>query len=169
TGLMWVNPSPNMRNLNEAVLYPGVGMIEATNVSVGRGTDTPFELVGAPWVHGAELAAALNARRLPGVRFMPIAFTPDSSHYAHQRCEGVSLIVTERERLDSPELGVELASALARLYPNNWDSSAMHQLGGSQALVDAIRGGEDPRRIAADWRDSLAEFEALRQKALLYK
>ena len=168
TGLLWVNPSPNMRNLDEAVLYPGVGMIEATNISVGRGTDTPFELVGAPWIHASEFAAALNARRLPGVRFMPIAFTPDASPYAHQRCEGVSLIVTNRELLDSPELGIELASALARMYPDNWESARMHSLAGSEALVDAIRGGEDPRRIEADWQQSLKTFEALRDSALLY-
>ena len=168
TGLLWVNPSPNMRNLDEAVLYPGVGMIEYSNVSVGRGTDTPFELVGAPWIHATQFAAALNARRIPGVRFMPVAFTPDSSNYAHQRCEGVSLIVTDRENLDSPELGIELASALARLYPADWKPAATHSLAGSQSVVEAIRSGEDPRRIEADWQDSLKSFESLRDQALLY-
>ena len=168
TGLEWVNPSPNLRGLTEATLYPGVAMIEATNVNVGRGTDTPFELLGAPWMKGPELAAYLNARRLPGVRFMPVSFTPSESHYAKQLCHGVSLIVTNREHLNSPEMGIEIASALARLYPNDWDSSAMHQLAGSQALVDAIRSGEDPRRIAADWHDQLAPFLAARETALIY-
>lgn len=169
TGLTWTNPSPNMRSLTEAVLYPGVAMIEATNVSVGRGTDTPFELMGAPWVNAPELAAYLNARRLPGIRFVPVNFTPTESRYAHQLCHGINLIVTSREQLASPELGVELASALAHLYPQQWDSNAMHQLAGSQSLVDAIRSGEDPRRIAAGWADSLKAFEAQRQSVLLYR
>jgi uncharacterized protein YbbC (DUF1343 family)/CubicO group peptidase (beta-lactamase class C family) len=168
TGLTWTNPSPNMRSLTEAVLYPGVAMIEATNVSVGRGTDTPFELMGAPWVKASELAAYLNARRIPGVRFVPVNFTPSDSRYAHQLCHGINLIVTNREQLISPELGVELASALAHLYPQQWDSSAMPQLAGSKTLVETIRNGEDPRRIAAGWADSLKAFEAERQSVLLY-
>lgn len=168
TGLEWTNPSPNMRNLTEAVLYPGVALLEETNVSVGRGTDTPFELLGAPWVDATQLAAYLNARRLPGIRFMPISFTPTSSHYAGTLCHGVNLIVTNREHLDSPEMGIEIASALAHLYPQLWDSSAMHQLAGSQAVVNEIRSGEDPRRIAADWQPSLEQFKQLREAALLY-
>ena len=168
TGLPWVNPSPNMRNLTEAVLYPGIGMIEGTNISVGRGTDTPFEVVGAPWINETQFAAYLNARRLPGVRFMPMSFTPDSSRYAHQLCHGAYLIVTNRDQLDSPELGIEVASALAHLYPENWDSAAMHRLAGNQTVVDQIRSGEDPRRIAQDWQDSLKAFELHRQSALLY-
>lgn len=168
TGLEWVNPSPNMRNLTAAVLYPGVAILEETNVSVGRGTDTPFELLGAPWVDATQLAAYLNARRLPGIRFMPISFTPASSHYTGTLCHGVSLIVTNREHLDSPEMGVELASALAHLYPQQWDSSAMHQLAGSRAVVNAIRSGEDPRRVAADWQPSLDQFKQLRDQFLLY-
>ncbi len=168
TGLAWVDPSPNLRNLDETVLYPGVAEIEYTNVSVGRGTDTPFELVGAPWIDARQFAAALNARRLPGIRFMPISFTPESSRYAHQLCHGVSLILTSREQLDSPEMGIELASALARLYPRQWESAEMHKEVGSQAIVDAIRSGEDPRRIEASWQRSLKAFEALRQHYLLY-
>jgi uncharacterized protein YbbC (DUF1343 family) len=157
-----------MRNLTEAVLYPGIGMIEGTDISVGRGTDTPFEVVGAPWIDETQFAAYLNARRLPGVRFVPMSFTPDSSRYAHQLCHGVYLIVTNRDRLDSPELGIEVASALQHLYPQHWDSSAMHGLAGNQTVVDQIRSGEDPRRIAQDWRDSLQSFELQRQPALLY-
>ncbi|MGH9481177.1 MAG: DUF1343 domain-containing protein, partial [Terriglobales bacterium] len=168
TGLPWTAPSPNLRNLTEAVLYPGVALVEATNVSVGRGTDTPFELLGAPWINAVEFAAALNARRLPGVRFMPTSFIPASSQYAGQLCHGISLIVTNRETLGAPEMGIEIASALARLYPQQWDSSAMHQLAGSQALVDAIRSGEDPRAIAQGWDDSLTDFETLRQPFLIY-
>jgi uncharacterized protein YbbC (DUF1343 family)/CubicO group peptidase (beta-lactamase class C family) len=169
TGLAWVNPSPNLRNLDETVLYPGVAEIEYTNVSVGRGTDTPFELVGAPWIHARQLAAALNARRIPGVRFMPVSFTPRSSMYAHQLCHGISLILTSREQLDSPEMGIELASALAHLYPQQWHTGAMHQEVGSQAIVDAIQSGEDPRRIEGDWQSNLQVFKALRRRYLLYQ
>lgn len=168
TGLMWTNPSLNMRNLTEAVLYPGVGMMEYTNVSVGRGTDTPFEVMGAPWIDAPQLAAYLNARRLPGIRFVPIAFTPKVSEYAHQLCHGVYMIVTNREQLNSPELGIELASALVHLDPQQWDSKAMHRLAGSQTVVDQIKSGEDPRRIAASWQPAIQAFETLRQSALLY-
>jgi uncharacterized protein YbbC (DUF1343 family)/CubicO group peptidase (beta-lactamase class C family) len=168
TGLPWVSPSPNMRNLTEAVLYPGIGEIEGTNISVGRGTDTPFEVVGAPWIKDTELAAYLNARRLPGIRFVPTSFTPTASRYANQVCHGVYLIVTSRDQLDSPELGIEVASALAHLYPQQWNSSGMHGLAGSQAVVDEIVSGEDPRRIADEWQDGIKAFEAVRAPALLY-
>ncbi len=169
TGLPWVNPSPNLRNLDETVLYPGVAEIEYTNVSVGRGTDTPFELVGAPWIDARQLAAYLNARRIPGIRFMPISFTPNSSKYAHQLCHGISLILTSREQLDSPEMGIELASALAHLYPQQWESSAMPKEVGSPAIVNAIRSGEDPRRIEASWQRGLRAFEKIRARFLLYQ
>ncbi|MGH9467684.1 MAG: exo-beta-N-acetylmuramidase NamZ domain-containing protein, partial [Terriglobales bacterium] len=168
TGLTWTNPSPNMRNLTEAVLYPGVGEIEYSNVSVGRGTDTPFEVMGAPWVNAPQLAAYLNARRLPGVRFVPISFTPTASHYAHQLCHGVNMIVVNREQLRSPELGIELASALYHLYPQSWKPADMKALAGSQKVVNEITSGEDPRRIAAAWQPAIQAFEALRQPALLY-
>src|ERR1700723_2885640 len=115
TGLAWVNPSPNLRSVTEAGLYPGVGLIEGTNVSVGRGTDTPFELLGAPWMKGRELASYLNARGISGVRFVPVTFTPTSSNYTNQKCEGVNLVLTERNALDGPELGIELAAALRKL------------------------------------------------------
>ncbi|MGH9472959.1 MAG: exo-beta-N-acetylmuramidase NamZ domain-containing protein, partial [Terriglobales bacterium] len=168
TGLSWINPSPNLRNLTESALYPGVALVEQTNVSVGRGTDTPFELLGAPWINAMQLASALNDRRLPGVRFMPTSFTPTSATYAGQLCHGISLILTNRELLASPEMGVEIASALARLYPTQWDSTNMPRLAGSQAVVAAIRSGEDPRRIAEDWSDTLDAFKSLRAQYLLY-
>jgi len=114
TGLAWVNPSPNLRNLTEAALYPGVALIEGTNVSVGRGTDAPFELVGAPWIKSRELAAYLNARGIAGVRFVPVTFSPTASIYAGQKCEGLNLILTDRNALDAPELGVELAKAVRK-------------------------------------------------------
>ncbi len=107
TALGWVNPSPNLRSLTEATLYPGVALVEGTNVSVGRGTETPFELLGAPWIHGRELAQYLNAREISGVRFVPVSFTPNASNYAGQKCEGVNIVVVERNAFDAPELGIE--------------------------------------------------------------
>ena len=169
TGLGWVNQSPNLRSLTEATLYPGVATIEGTNVSVGRGTDTPFEVLGAPWIKGRELAAYLNGRAIQSVRFVPIIFTPSSSNYAGERCEGVNLIVLDRNTLESPELGIELASALHKLYPNDFKLERMSDLLVNQAVLDAIGAGEDPRRIAEDWRERLEEFVRLREKYLLYK
>ena len=169
TGLAWVNPSPNLRGLNEATLYPGVGMIEGTNVSVGRGTDTPFEVVGAPWIKGRELAAYLNGREIQSVRFVPVTFTPSSSNFAGERCEGVNLIVLDRNTLDSPELGIELAAALHKLYPNDFKLERMADLLVNQAVFEAIGAGEDPRRIAEDWQERLDGFVRLREKYLLYK
>jgi uncharacterized protein YbbC (DUF1343 family)/CubicO group peptidase (beta-lactamase class C family) len=169
TGVGWVNQSPNLRSLTEATLYPGVAMIEGTNVSVGRGTDTPFELLGAPWMRSRELAAYLNGRDIQSVRFVPIVFTPSASNYAGERCEGVNLIVLDRNTLESPELGIELASALHKLYPNDFKLERMSDLLVNQAVLDAIGAGEDPRRIAEDWQERLEEFVRLREKYLLYK
>lgn len=157
-----------MRNLTEATLYPGLGMIEGTNISVGRGTDTPFQLLGAPWIVSTALAQYLNAREMSGVRFIPISFTPGSSIYAGQKCGGVSIVVTDRDTLDAPELGLEIASALHRLYPDDYKLAALDGLMRNQATLDALDAGEDPRRIAEDWQDSLEIFKALRSKYLLY-
>jgi len=168
TGLLWINPSPNMRDLTEAALYPGIGMIEATNLSVGRGTDTPFEVLGAPWIDGKALAASLNAREIAGIRFVPIAFTPASSKYANQRCGGVNLVVTDRESLDAPELGVEVAAALLALYPKSYKLDGLDFLMIHKASFDALAAGEDPRRIAEDWRDGIESFEQVRAKYLIY-
>ncbi|MGA8440509.1 MAG: serine hydrolase [Candidatus Sulfotelmatobacter sp.] len=169
TGLAWVDPSPNLRSVTEAGLYPGVGLIEGTNVSVGRGTDTPFELVGAPWIKSRELAAYLNARGIAGVRFVPVTFTPSSSNYSGQKCEGVNVVLTERNALDGPELGIELAAALRKLYPADFKMERMMELLVNQAAYDALVAGEDPRRIAQDWQEGLDKFELVRQKYLIYK
>ncbi len=168
TGQMWVNPSPNLRNLEQTILYPGVALIEGTNVSVGRGTDTPFQLVGAPWIRSTELAAYLNERKLEGVRFVPVSFTPASSINAQQLCNGVNLVLTNRETLDAPELGIELAAALHKLYPQQFDMSRMNQLLVNQNAFDALQRGEDPRRIADDWRTGIERFMVLRTKYLIY-
>jgi len=169
TGLVWVNPSPNLRSLTQATLYPGVALVEGTNVSVGRGTDTPFELLGAPWVNARELARYLNERNLSGVRFVPVSFTPTASNYAGQKCEGVNIVLLERNTLDAPELGIELASALRKLYPQNYKMDRMIEILANQPVYDAIVQGHDPRRIAQDWQEQLEKFQQLRQKYLIYK
>ncbi|MGB8580902.1 MAG: serine hydrolase [Candidatus Sulfotelmatobacter sp.] len=168
TGLAWINPSPNLRSVTEAALYPGVGLIEGTNVSVGRGTDTPFEVLGAPWMKGRELAAYLNARGIAGVRFVPVAFTPASSNYTGQKCDGVNLVLTDRNALDAPELGIELAAALRKLYPADYKMERMMELLVNQNAYDGLVAGEDPRRIAQDWQEKIENFEAVRKKYLLY-
>lgn len=169
TGLQWVNPSPNLRSVTEATLYPGVGLIEGSNISVGRGTDTPFEVVGAPWIKSKELAAYLNARGIFGVRFVPVTFTPTSSVYSGQACQGVNIVLTDRNTFDGPELGMELAAALHKLYAANWKMEKIQQLLVNQSVYDAVAAGQDPRRIAQDWREELEKFEKVREKYLIYK
>ncbi len=168
TGVLWVNPSPNMRSLAEAVLYPGIGILEATNVSVGRGTDTPFEVLGAPWIHAVELAAYLNERAISGVRFVPVEFTPSADAYAQKKCGGVNIVVTDRNSLDAPELGIEIASALHSLYPDQYEMTKLDNLMLNGASARSISTGQDPRRVWMDWTDEIEAFKALRAKYLLY-
>ncbi len=141
TNLTWTNPSPNMRSLTEALLYPGIGLLETTNVSVGRGTDTPFEIVGAPWLDGRRLAAALNTQGLPGVRFVPIRFTPKSSVYAGQPCGGINIHITDRERFVPILTGVAVAVTLHALYPQEWETTRFNVLLANQAALDALLAG----------------------------
>jgi uncharacterized protein YbbC (DUF1343 family) len=169
TAIEWVNPSPNLRSLTEATLYPGVGLVEGTNISVGRGTDTPFELLGAPWINAREFAGYLNARQIPGLRFVPVTFTPTSSNYSGQPCHGVNIVLTGREFLDAPELGMELASALLKLYPQQYHIEKIMQILGSKAVYDALLRGEEPHRIDLDWQDDLLKFEQMRARYLIYK
>ncbi len=169
TALSWINPSPNLRSLTEATLYTGVAVVEGTNVSVGRGTDTPFELLGAPWAKATELAQYLNARSIPGVRFVPVAFTPTSGTHTGQKCEGVNIVLLDRNGFDAPELGLELASALHKLYPEQFHMERMIELQPTQEVYDALAHGDDPRRIAEDWREPLEKFQKLREKYLIYK
>jgi uncharacterized protein YbbC (DUF1343 family) len=168
TGMLWIDPSPNMRSLTEAALYPGMGMIEGTNISVGRGTGTPFELLGAPWIVPSELARYLNARAIAGVRFIPVDFTPDASVYKGELCGGVNIVLTDRDSLDAPELGMEIASALQHLYPSQYKLGALDGLMRNKATLDALANGEDPRRIAEDWQDAIENFMTVRAKYLLY-
>jgi uncharacterized protein YbbC (DUF1343 family)/CubicO group peptidase (beta-lactamase class C family) len=168
TGLGWVNPSPNMRTLYAATLYPGLGAFEATNLSVGRGTDTPFEQVGAPWIDGPKLADTLTARRIPGVRFYPVRFTPTASRFANEVCEGVFITVVDRDAVRPVRVGVEIVSALLKLFPGALDIDRAARLFGSADGLARLKAGEDPATIAASWAAAEARWRLLRAKYLLY-
>jgi len=168
TGLTWVNPSPNMRNMVAASLYTGIGATEASNVSVGRGTDSPFEQLGAPWIDGPRLASELNRRNLPGVRFYSISFTPTSSKFANELCRGVFIIVTDRDRMRPVRVGLEVASALYRLFPTTFEVDRVGRLFGADT-VRRIRGGEDPGAIATAWSRAESGWRLLRAKYLKYR
>lgn len=168
TGLAWVNPSPNLRSLTQATLYPGVAMVEWSNVSVGRGTDAPFELVGAPWADGSKLAEYLNQRRIPGIQFTATEFTPASSKYAGQACRGVRITLVERNTLDAPLLGVELISAFLRLFPADFKLERTSDLVANARVMEGVTAGRDPREIAKEWQADVEKFMKRRQKFLLY-
>ena len=170
TNLVWTDPSPNMRSLNAALLYPGVAMLEgAGNYSVGRGTDAPFEQIGADWINGRQLAAYLDARFVPGVRFYPTRFRPVSSNFAGQLIEGVRFVTTDREIFDSGRLGLEIAAALQRLYPAKIALDSNRRLIGSRLTIQALERGDDPRSIQVSGEESLLDFSKLREEYLLYR
>jgi uncharacterized protein YbbC (DUF1343 family)/CubicO group peptidase (beta-lactamase class C family) len=168
TNLTWVNPSPNMRSLTEATLYPGVGLLETTNVSVGRGTDTPFEIVGAPWIQGDKLADYLNQRAILGVRFVPLRFTPKASVFKDQQCGGVNIIITDRAAFRPVFAGIEMALALRKLYPNDWKVDSYLRLLVNSDTLERVKRGETAKEIVASWNTSLQEFRRARAGILLY-
>ncbi|HOA75138.1 MAG TPA: DUF1343 domain-containing protein [Phycisphaerae bacterium] len=168
TGLLWINPSPNMRNLTQATLYPGVCLLEACNVSVGRGTDQPFEFVGAPWIDGRKWAAALNAAKLPGVRFVPIEFTPTSSKFAKQPCQGVYILVTDREALEPVRMGLTMAATLHQLFGSAFEVSKVINLMGNAEVQRALEAGRDAASLPTLWKEPLARFMKVREKYLVY-
>lgn len=167
TGQPWVNPSPNIRNLTEAILYPGLAMLEfSTNYSVGRGTDTPFEHVGADWIHGKELADYLNARAIPGIRCEPAKFTPTSSNFAKKQVEGVHFTLTDRNQFSALRLGIEVATALEKLYPGKISFDAGKKLIGSGLTIQALKDHTDALAAA---QTGVKAFEATRAKYLIYR
>ncbi len=168
TGLAWIAPSPNLRTLRAAFLYPGIEILQAGGVSVGRGTDTPFELLGAPWIHADELAAELMRRQVPGLSVAPTTFTPNAAVYKGERCEGVSLTVTDRRSFRSMLTGLEIIAALHKLYPQKFDIAKTIELLGSQSTIERLERGDDPRRIVQDWSADLDRFRAMRQKYFFY-
>jgi uncharacterized protein YbbC (DUF1343 family) len=157
-----------MRSLTEATLYPGIGLLETTNVSVGRGTDTPFEIVGAPWIDGQRLAAHLNGQRIPGVRFVPVKFTPKTSVFKDEQCSGINIIVTDRARFRPVMNGMEIAVALRKLYPAEWKIDSYLRLLVNSDTLERLKRGESADEIARSWNIKLEEFRNARGKVLLY-
>jgi uncharacterized protein YbbC (DUF1343 family) len=168
TGLRWVNPSPNMRSLTQALLYPGIGLLETTNLSVGRGTDTPFEVIGAPWLDGEDLAGTLNRAGVPGVAFVPIVFTPRSSKFADEVCSGINIIVTDRTKFDPVRTGFEMARSLRLMYPDRWEVEAYARLLANGFALAGIKGGQGFTTIEDGYRAALQAFLKRREAFLLY-
>lgn len=168
TGLTWINPSPNMRSLTEATLYPGIGLLETTNISVGRGTDTPFEIIGAPYIDGMKLARELNVRNLAGGRFVPVRFTPKSSTFKNEDCGGVQIVVTNRAQFRPVTTGIEIALALRKLYPNEWKIDDYARLLVNADTLARVKRSESLQSIEAAWQTELENFKRARARALLY-
>jgi uncharacterized protein YbbC (DUF1343 family)/CubicO group peptidase (beta-lactamase class C family) len=168
TGQPWIPPSPNLRSLDAALLYAGIEILQNGGVSVGRGTDTPFELFGAPWIKGVDLARELNQRFIPGVRFVPTKFTPRSGLHKDVPCEGVSIVITDRPSVHSVLMGLEIAAVLRRLYPDHFQIDKIMTLLGNAATLERLKKGDAPTRIVAEWEDELAAFRRMRAKYLLY-
>jgi uncharacterized protein YbbC (DUF1343 family) len=168
TGRTWINPSPNMRNLNQAILYPGIGMLEYTNLSVGRGTDTPFEHIGAPWMNASAVASDLNAMNLPGVRCIPERFTPTSSKFQNQECQGIHLLITDRSKFQPVPLGLAIAVVLRKNHPEAWESKQLIKLLGSAKVLEAIQASKPHATLLELSRMGVPEFLERREKFLLY-
>jgi uncharacterized protein YbbC (DUF1343 family) len=168
TGLTWVNPSPNMRSQRAALLYPGIGLLETTNLSVGRGTATPFELIGAPWIDAQSLANKLQALRLPGITFTATQFTPDASVFANESCEGVRFTITDRALFEPLTTGFSIARQLLLDYPHDWQTERYIRLLGNEAALRALLDGKSVAEIKAAYQDGLDAFIARRANYLLY-
>lgn len=169
TALRWIPPSPNLRNLSETVLYPGLEILQNAGVSVGRGTPAPFEQIGAPWIDPQTLALELARKDLPGVRVKPVQFTPASAPHAGKRCGGLALRVTNRRAVRSMRIGIEIALLLKKLYSDHFDSRKLLLLLGNEATVKRIENGDGADEILAGWEDDLKSFQQTRAKYLLYR
>ncbi len=169
TGQPWIHPSPNMRRLTQALTYPGMGLWEGTNLSVGRGTDTPFEILGAPWIDGRKLAERLTAAKLPGVAFVPTTFTPTSSKHQGKACGGVHVLVTDWRAFEAVRTGVHIGCALRALFPDAWDTKKIDWLLKHQPTADALLAGGEPDAICAGWQKELELFRLRRKPFLLYE
>jgi uncharacterized protein YbbC (DUF1343 family) len=168
TGLTWTNPSPNMRSLTQATLYPGIGLLEFTNLSVGRGTDSPFEVIGAPWLDGRQLAAELNGAGLGGVRFVPIRYQPRASVFAGVLCSGINIIITERDHFSPLRAGLTIAVTLRMLFPDLWMPERYERLLANRRIHEAVVAGASVRDLVETWRPALESWKKNRSKHLLY-
>jgi uncharacterized protein YbbC (DUF1343 family) len=167
-GLPWVNPSPNLRSFRAEILYPGLEILQAGGVSVGRGTDRPLERIGAPWIRGAEFVEFMKRLSVPGVRFVADRFTPESGLFKGEMCEGASIEVTNRASFESMRMGIEIAAALAKLYPRNFDATKIIALVGNAETIRRLKAGDSPTAIVASWNVELETFRKTRAKYLLY-
>jgi uncharacterized protein YbbC (DUF1343 family) len=168
TGLLWVDPSPNMRNLNQALLYPGIGLLETTNISVGRGTDTPFERIGAPWLDGVALADALNRANLAGVKFTPRDFRPSASVYQDTLCHGIQILISDRNTIQPLHVGFQIAVCLRERYPEVWKVDAYDRLLANQNVLQAVKEAQPASNILRLYADPLQRFRLRRSPFLLY-
>lgn len=168
TGLFWLNPSPNMKTLEAALLYPGIGMLEFTNLSVGRGTETPFQVLGAPWIDETKLAEMINAAKPPGVRVVPVRFTPTASKFAKEECHGVHFIITDWDKVRSFDLGLIVAHALVKLHQDKWQPEKWKTLLASEEVYRRIVGGEDVKVVLASLEKDLSLYRELKKKFELY-
>jgi uncharacterized protein YbbC (DUF1343 family) len=157
-----------MRSLTQALLYPGIGLLETTNLSVGRGTNTPFEVFGAPWIDARRLAAELNAADLAGIRFVPLYFTPESSKFKAERCGGVNVVITSRDLFEPLRTGFTIAVALRKLYPQAWEVQGYGRLLADEAVLGAVKEGRSTAEIVRLYQDDLARFHQRRRAVLLY-
>jgi uncharacterized protein YbbC (DUF1343 family) len=169
TGARWIPPSPNLRTLKGAVLYPGIEILQNAGISVGRGTETPFEEFGAPWINGEEVAAALNDRHLAGLRFANQPFIPVTGLYSGQRCGGVAVRITDRQAVRAMQMGMEIATVLKKLYPEKFDPEKISALVGNAETIRELQAGTSPEKIVEGWNGDLSTFELLRKKYFLYK
>jgi uncharacterized protein YbbC (DUF1343 family) len=169
TGIKWIPPSPNLRTIKGSILYPGIEILQNAGISVGRGTETPFEEFGAPWLNGDDVAAALNERHLPGVHFAAKPFIPIAGLYAGQRCGGVAIRVTDRAAVRSMRVGLEIAAILRKLYVQQFDTSKLIALVGNSDTIQQLQSGVAPEKIVASWAEGLTAFEQVRRKYFLYK
>ncbi|MEQ1472716.1 MAG: DUF1343 domain-containing protein [Candidatus Acidiferrum sp.] len=169
TGLRWIAPSPNLRTLNGSIVYPGLEILQNAGISVGRGTDTPFEKFGAPWMHGAEVSARLNVRHIAGLFFSATELTPSSGLYNGQKCGGVAIRVDDAQAARSMSMGLEIAVLLKTLYPEHFDSAKLLLLTGNAETVRQVQEGVGARQIISGWSKDLQAFEQVRRKYFLYK
>ena len=168
TGQPWTNPSPNMRSLTQALLYPGIGLLE-TAMSVGRGTDTPFEVIGAPYIDGVRLARRLNGLGQAGVMFVPILFTPSASVHKDEPCDGVNIIITDRRKLNAVSLGIDITRVLHKMYPKDFPLAKVGRLLCHPPTIESLGQGKTLSQIEALWKADLAKFNTRRADYLLYE
>jgi uncharacterized protein YbbC (DUF1343 family) len=169
TGIRWIPPSPNLRTIKGSIVYPGLEILQNAGVSVGRGTEAPFEEFGAPWMDGEKISSALNATHLPGLKFVAQPFIPVSGLYAGRRCGGVGIRVGDRAAVRAMSMGLEIADLLQKIYPQDFDASKTIVLLGNSDTVQKLKDGTSAADIVASWQSSLADYDKTRRHYLLYK